>query len=61
METKYKGKNIRVDEDAHAAAVDHCGKKIILGEWTSEAIREKIERETAGEKAQYDKKLNRIK
>lgn len=43
--TKYKGKNIRVTEDAHKLATDHCGKKIIMGAWVSDAIIEKIDRE----------------
>lgn len=41
----YKGKNIRVREDAHQSAVIHCGKKIVLGEFVSEAIEEKLQRE----------------
>ncbi len=61
MDTKYKGKNIRVSDDHHAKIVSHIPKKVTVGGWVEEAIDEKIERETTGEKAQYDKKLNRIK
>lgn len=43
--TKYKGKNIRVTQEAHQQAVDHCGKKLIVGAWVSEAIEEKIIRD----------------
>lgn len=45
MNTKYKGKNIRVEEEVHKLATDHVGKKIKLGAFTSEAIIEKIEKE----------------
>ena len=44
-ETAYKGKNIRVTNEAHQAAIDHCGKKIVVGAWVSEAIEEKLQRE----------------
>jgi hypothetical protein len=53
-DTKYKGKNIRVTDDAHAKAVEHCGQLINLGAWTSEAMMEKLERERQTEKVQYD-------
>lgn len=53
-ETKYKGKNIRVSDEAHAIAVNHCGAKMIIGSWVSEAIKEKAERERQTEKMQYD-------
>lgn len=43
--TKYKGKNIRVTEEAHQQAVNHCGKKLIVGAWVSEAIEEKLQRD----------------
>jgi hypothetical protein len=52
-DTKYKGKNIRVTDDAHAQAVKHCGELINLGAWTSEAMMEKLERERRTEKVQY--------
>lgn len=59
MMKKYKGKNIRVSDEAHQLAVEHCGEKVKIGQWTGEAIREKIERETIGEKARYNKNLTR--
>ena len=52
--TKYKGKNIRVSEEAHKNAVEHCGVKLNLCAWTSEAILEKLERERRTEKVKYD-------
>jgi len=55
-------KTVKVDEEVHNEVVAHTqnndGK---IGKFFERAAKEKIERETAGEKAQYDKKLNRIK
>jgi len=45
-------KNIKIAPDVHAKAVDHCKNrpvKINIGDWTAQAIIEKIERETPKE------------
>ena len=42
---KYKGKNIRVSNETHKLAANHCGKKLVLGAWVDEAILEKLQRE----------------
>ena len=55
-------KSIKVCADTHEKVVAHTqkvGGKI--GKFYDLAASEKLERETLGEKARYDKKLNRIK
>lgn len=56
----YKGKNIRVREDAHKLATNHCGKKIVLGEFVSEAIEEKVQREGVPTLDRQDPKITDI-
>jgi hypothetical protein len=45
MNTKYKGKNIRVSDEHHTKVIATVTKKEKIGAWVEDAIDEKIERD----------------
>lgn len=58
--TTYKGKNIRVSDETHKIVSEHCGKKLVIGAFTDEAIKEKIEREGIPTLDRQDPKLTEV-
>lgn len=58
---KYTTTPVRVDKAIKKKVEEHIIGQESIGGFYDRAAEEKLERETLGEKARYDKKLNRIK